>query len=308
MELNTLSTLFKLDELLELRHQAHALGMASHHLINSSFSGLYASVFHGQGLDFEKVREYEVGDDIRNMDWKVTARTGKPHLKVFQEERERHVILCVDQGSHMHFATRGVLKSVQAAKACALLGWAALSQHDRVGGIVFAQNIEYFRPATSRRSLWRLLKYLTENQSYQRSSCIPLFKVLTDLSKGVNTGSLIFIMSDFNRELVDLRKHLIQLCQQHTVVLCSIDDPADIHLPDMGTLLFHDAMKRVIKVNTSDETGQRLYTEQWQNRRKQLKQLCIQLNIGLIEMKTNDEIHQALAKGLHACQHLGVIH
>jgi uncharacterized protein (DUF58 family) len=86
----------KLDDLLELRHQARALGVAANHLVNSTFSGLYASVFRGTGLDFDEVREYREGDDIRNMDWLVTARTNVPHLKVFREERQRSVFLCVD--------------------------------------------------------------------------------------------------------------------------------------------------------------------------------------------------------------------
>ncbi|MEJ2575266.1 MAG: DUF58 domain-containing protein, partial [Gammaproteobacteria bacterium] len=85
----------RLDELLELRHQAHTLGLPSHHLVNTTFAGIYASVFRGQGLNFEEVREYREGDDIRNMDWKVTARTNEPHLKVYREERERSVVLCV---------------------------------------------------------------------------------------------------------------------------------------------------------------------------------------------------------------------
>jgi len=300
--------IFDLDELLELRHQVHALGMASHHLINTNFTGLYASVFKGQGLNFEEVREYQAGDDIRNMDWKVTARTGKAHLKVFKEERERHVILCVDQGAHMHFATRGVFKSVQAAKVAALLGWAALNQHDRVGGIVFAKKAEFFRPSVGRRSLWQLLKYLTEQQRHEQADEQDLINVLTKLNQGVNTGSVIFIISDFNRSIQHLKKHLIQLHQKHTIVLCCIDDAADITLPDMGTLLFHDTANNVIKVNTTDEKGREAYHTQWLKCRQRLKKDCIQLNVGLIEVNTDDEIHKALFKGIHDCHNIGVIH
>jgi hypothetical protein len=127
----------RLDDLLELRHQAHTLGVPSHHLVNSTFAGLYASVFRGAGVNFEEVREYREGDDIRYMDWKVTARTNEPHLKVFREERERSVVLCVDRGPHMVFGTRGTFKSVQAARAAALIGWAASRLNDRVGGMAF---------------------------------------------------------------------------------------------------------------------------------------------------------------------------
>ena len=116
-----------LDDLFELRHRAHAIGLASRHRVGSPLSGLYASVFRGQGMDYEETREYREGDEIRNMDWRVTARTGVPHLKVFREERERSVVLCVDAGPHMHFGTRGTFKCVQAARAAALLVWAATS-------------------------------------------------------------------------------------------------------------------------------------------------------------------------------------
>ena len=97
----------QITDLLELRHQARTVGIASHHPVNSVLCGLYASVFRGQGMDFEEVREYQEGDEIRNMDWRVTARTGVPHLKVFREERERSVILCVDISERMAFGTRG---------------------------------------------------------------------------------------------------------------------------------------------------------------------------------------------------------
>ncbi|MFP4076828.1 MAG: DUF58 domain-containing protein, partial [Halochromatium sp.] len=148
----------RLDDLLELRHQAHALGVSSHHLVNSTFAGLYASVFRGAGVNFEEVREYREGDDIRYMDWKVTARVDAPHLKIFREERERSVVLCVDRGPHMSFGTRGTFKSVQAARAAALIGWAASRLQDRVGGIAFgdpAQGLQHFRPARGRRALWQ---------------------------------------------------------------------------------------------------------------------------------------------------------
>ena len=145
----------RLDDLLELRHQAHTLGLASHHLVNSSFNGLYASLFRGQGLNFEEVREYREGDDIRYMDWKVTARTNEPHLKVFREERERSVVLCVDKGPHMSFVTLGTFKSVQAARAAAMIGWAASRLNDRVGGMAFgdmAAGLQHFRPSRGRRT------------------------------------------------------------------------------------------------------------------------------------------------------------
>ncbi len=187
----------RLDELLELRHQAHTLGLASHHLVNTTFSGLYASVFRGQGLNFEEVREYREGDDIRNMDWKVTARTNEPHLKVYREERERSVVLCVDHGPHMFFGTRGTFKSVQAARAAALLGWAANSVNDRVGGMLFGDadtGLVHFQPTKDRRAVWRLLKEMANpvRRAQHGIDCIDL--VLKRADRGSGTGSLIFVI------------------------------------------------------------------------------------------------------------------
>ncbi|MGB5725694.1 MAG: DUF58 domain-containing protein, partial [Thiogranum sp.] len=268
----------RLDNLLELRHQAHTLGLASHHLVNSSFSGLYASVFRGQGLNFEEVREYSEGDDIRNMDWKVTARTGDPHLKVFREERERSVMLCVDTGPHMEFGTRSTFKSVQAAHAAALLGWAANGLHDRVGGVLFGggdwQN-SYFRPTKDRRALWQLLKTLaTPCSSTNESPPELLSEVLQQAAKGIGTGGLVFVIADFNRDLQGLGKGLSQLRQHHSVVLVPVDDPADRDLPDMGDILFRSADGELLSVDTADKAGREAYRHAWQQRRDQLTQLA----------------------------------
>ncbi len=291
-----------LDDLLELRHQAHALGMASHHLVNSSFAGLYASVFRGQGLNFEEVREYHEGDDIRNMDWKVTARTGKPHLKVFREERERSVMLCVDKGSHMNFGTRGTYKSIQAAKAAALLGWAANHLHDRVGGMLFGDpehETTYFRATKDRRALWRLLNALTLDPKPSDSldqSTLP--DALLKASRGIGTGGLVFVIADFNRDTADLKNALVQLRQHHSVVLIAIDDPADRELPDMGNVLFRDNHGELLQINTSDPQGRKAYREAWQKRRDLLTQTSNGLGVALIPIATNEKVHSALMRGL----------
>ncbi|WP_456372956.1 DUF58 domain-containing protein [Thiolapillus sp.] len=291
-----------LDDLLELRHQAHALGMASHHLVNSSFAGLYASVFRGQGLNFEEVREYQEGDDIRNMDWKVTARTGDPHLKVFREERERSVMLCVDKGSHMNFGTRGTFKSIQAARAAALLGWAANHQHDRVGGLLFAdahQENQWFRATKDRRALWRLLRALTmDPQDASAPAEEQLPDILRKASRGIGTGGLVFVIADFNRSWPDLKKSLSQLCQHHSVVLVPVDDPADRELPDMGSILFRDSRGELLRIDTSSSQGREAYTQAWEIRRQALLQMAAGLGIAVIPVATNQDVHKALMQGL----------
>ena len=293
----------RLDDLLELRHQAHTLGLASHHLVNSNFSGLYASVFRGTGLDFEEVREYHEGDDVRNMDWKVTARINAPHLKVFREERERSVVLCVDQGPHMNFGTRNTFKSVQAARAAALLGWAANGLHDRVGGLLFGdreRRIHHFRPTKDRRALWRLLKSLSEKSEHPVRGGDPLLQALQKVEKGTLVGSLIFVIADLNRDVSNLETTLGRLSQKHTLVMIPVDDPADRRLPDMGRTLFSDPFGELIEVDTSDAGARHAYTENWERRRAQLRGIANGLGIPVIPVSTAGDVQQALVAGMKA--------
>ncbi|QYZ65420.1 MAG: hypothetical protein OI74_12815 [Gammaproteobacteria bacterium (ex Lamellibrachia satsuma)] len=295
-----------IDDLLELRHQAHTLGLASHHLVNSSFSGLYSSVFRGTGLDFEEVREYREGDDIRNMEWNVTARTNVPHLKIFREERERSVVLCVDKGPHMSFGTRGTFKSIQAAKAAALLGWAASRLNDRVGGMLFGDagiGMQYIRPTKGRRALWRLLHTLTTEGSQEKRQIDCLSEALQKADRGTPTGSLIFVIADMNREIAGLEQTLGRLCQHHTLVLIPVDDPAESEIPEMGRVTFTGPDGELIEIDTRDQQARDRYREIWQQRRSTLEALCNRLGVPLMPVSTDEEIHITLTRAL--ARHFG---
>ncbi|MCP4695623.1 MAG: DUF58 domain-containing protein [Gammaproteobacteria bacterium] len=289
-----------LDDLLELRHQANALGLASHHQVNSVLCGLYASVFRGQGMDFEEVREYREGDEIRNMDWRVTARTGISHLKVFREERQRSVMLCVDIGPHMQFGTRGTFKSIQAARAAALLGWAAVTNHDRVGGLLFGDpdGLRYFRPSRERRGMWRVLRSLTEVSEGGRIEGNPLPEALDKLAHGTPTGALLLIIADLNRESAPLEQKLVALRQRHDIVLFSVDDPADREMPAMGRVVFAARDGARLELDTDNLIGQRQYRENQETRRAHLQVMCKRLGIDLIPVMTNEDVHRALVTGL----------
>jgi len=297
----------RLDDLLELRHQARTLGLASHHLVNSSFSGLYASVFRGTGLDFEEVREYHEGDDIRNMEWKVTARTNTPHLKTFREERERSVVLCVDQGPHMSFGTRGTFKSIQAARSAALLGWAANSLNDRVGGLLFGDSgstSHHFRPTKDRRALWRLLKALSGPSEGGEAVKDPLLNALQRAERGTPTGSLIFVVADMNREVTSLETTLGRLSQRHSLVLVPIDDKADRDLPDLGRALFTDQEGNLLEIETGDEAGRDDYRKAWEQNRQLLAGVANRLRIPLIPVATDEDVHHALMRGMRHTRRL----
>ena len=291
----------RLDDLLELRHQAQTLGLASHHLVNSTFSGLYASVFRGAGVNFEEVREYREGDDIRYMDWKVTARTTEPHMKVFREERERSVVLCVDNGPHMAFGTRGTFKSVQAARAAALIGWAASRLNDRVGGMAFGDpqaGLQHFRPSRGRRALWQLLRTLTEPGAEHDKSVDCLGGALQRATRGLPTGSLIFVIADLNRHPMGLERILGNLAQRNAVALIPVDDPADQEIPSMGITTFTGTDGSLIEVDTDDPKARQRYQETWHERRETLQSIAHRLNIILLPVRTDEEIHMNLIHGL----------
>ncbi len=291
----------RIDELLELRHGAHVLGMSSRHRVQSVLSGLYASVFRGQGMDFEETREYQEGDEIRNMDWRVTARTGLAHLKVFREERERAVMLCVDAGPHMQFGTRGTFKSIQAARASALLGWSASNNQDRVGALLFGEpgaGLRYFRPSRARLSMWRMLRALTEQPSSAPVEGDPLVEALEKLRRVASTGALIFVIADMNRDPELLHQPLGRLCQRHDVVLMPVDDPADREIPAIGRIIFSTLDGARIEIDTDSEAGRRQYRERWEKNRQALDTLARRLGVSLIPVPTNEEIHHVLINGL----------
>lgn len=290
-----------LDDLLELRHQARALGLESNHLVNSALSGLYASVFRGHGLDFEEVREYREGDDIRNMEWNITARTGIPHLKVFREERERSVILCVDQGPHMSFGTRGTFKSIQAARACALLGWAASTQHERIGALLYGhprESLRYLQPSRGRRTLWRTLRALTEPPASGPSRDSALIDAVARMARGTATGSLIFVIGALHEDPAALEAGLGGLLQRHTVVLLPVDDPADRSIPAMGRVVFSAADGRLMELDTDDEAGRVAFRERWDRQRQALETMARRLGAWMMPLRTDQDVHVSLMYGM----------
>lgn len=289
----------RLDELVELRHQARSLGLAAHHRVNSHLVGLYASVFRGQGMDFDEVREYREGDDIRNMDWRVTARTGKPHLKLFREERGRDVLLCVDVGSHMSFGTRGTFKQVAAARAAALIGWAASDRRDRVGAVLYGERHQHlFRPSASRQAMWAMLRALSGDDAHRTAMDGGLLTALERMNRGAPTGALLFVIGDFNRCRDALDAALGRLRQRHEVVLVPVDDPADWALPAMGDVAFVDESGRRVVVDTDDAGARRDYERLWLDRRKALEARAFKLGVEVIPVRTDQDVHVDLHRGL----------
>ena len=222
-----------LDELVGLSQPAAGITL-SRPTARALQSGQYLSRFKGRGMEFDETRLYMPGDDVRNLDWRVTARTGKAHTKLFREERERPVFLSVDYRAAMFFATRGMYKSALAARLAALVAWSARRHDDRIGGQVFSEagSLE-LKPDHGQAAVLRLLRVLVDEARPKtgRPAERALEEALVHLPRHARPGSLVFVFSDF-RELTAAGEAAISRLARHCDgVLALIYDPIEQHLP-----------------------------------------------------------------------------
>lgn len=227
------------DNLIALRHAGEGLALKAGR-IAARQSGNYLSRFKGRGMEFDEARPYQPGDDVRTLDWRVTARTGKPHTKLFREERERAVLTWVDMRPSMFFATRGAFKSVIAARAAAMVGWATVKQQDRLGSLVFnADEHHELRPKHGKAAALQLVRQLSIASHWQPNP-EPVDEqqiashALARLRRVAKPGSLIFLMSDFRHLDAQAESHLSQLARHNDVVMFYIHDPLEAALPAKG--------------------------------------------------------------------------
>ena len=221
-------------ELIALKPRCNALSLPMHRPSVSALAGAYRSRFRGRGVDFVESRSYLPGDDIRNMDWRVTARTGKPHTKIFQEERERPVLVVVDANPSLYFGTRTRLKSVAAGQLAAAIAWAAVRRGDRIGAFLFAPDRHReLRPAGGRRGAMRVIQglvdWLNPESAHQGQEALSVS--LERVRHTVRPGSLVLIISDFFNLDEQCHRHLSRLRQHNDVIGCQIMDPAEQDLP-----------------------------------------------------------------------------
>jgi len=221
-------------ELIALKPRCNALSLPMHRPSVSALAGAYRSRFRGRGVDFVESRNYLPGDDIRNMDWRVTARTGKPHTKIFQEERERPVLVVVDASPSLYFGTRKRLKSVAAGQLAASVAWAAVRRGDRIGAFLLASDKHReLRPAGGRRGAMRVIQGLVDwlDPDLAHQGHEPLSVSLQRVRHAVRPGSLIIIISDFFNLDEQCHRHLSRLRQHNDVIGCQVIDPAEQFLP-----------------------------------------------------------------------------
>jgi uncharacterized protein (DUF58 family) len=292
------------DELVALKDRKAHIRLSAEHSIQSTIPGDHHSPFRGQGLEFDSVREYVAGDDVRSIDWRVTARTGSPHVKLFREERERQVIFCVDMNATMRFGTKNTFKSVQAARVASLLGWRTLSDHDRVGACLFgdvAKGIQYFEPRRTRKSHWSMLKILSEPP--EEHHVVGLDEALRHVNRAAQTGSLIYVISDFTDLGEELGRALSRLNKRCDVVCIAINDPADAAMMPVGALEFQGSDFEKVAVNTESLEGRKQYTLQWEKNRQRLNECMSRAKVSMIELTTEMDVHRGLILGMRAISH-----
>jgi uncharacterized protein (DUF58 family) len=234
----------------EILKKVRRIEISSRGLVNELFSGEYHSVFKGRGMNFSEVREYQYGDDIRSIDWNVTARTGHPFVKVFEEERELTVMLVVDVSGSGEFGTRERMKGEIAVEICALLAFSAIKNNDRVGLIIFSDRVEKFvPPRKGRQHVLRVLRELLYFEPEGRDTDIA--GALEYLSRVVRRRAVVFLVSDFIGS--SFKRALSVTGRRHDVVAIHLRDARESELPSIGYIEFEDAESgEHVLVNTSD--------------------------------------------------------
>jgi uncharacterized protein (DUF58 family) len=312
--------------LIELNCEAKSLSLKSGK-VNAQLNGPHLTNFKGLGMELEEVRPYQPGDDLYSIDWRVTARTGETHTKVFREERERPILMWVDYQQSMFFGTRNSFKSVLAAKTAALLAWSAVHHGDRVGGLIFnEQQHDEVRPLRGKKGALHFIHKLSEHSAWddsqnnatdtqgsnategnttqgnttesnatEKNSTATL--ALQRLRRVTRPGSLIFLISDFYSFDESAQRNLAALTRHNDVVMLSISDPIEQQLPAAGFYRFSNGQS-TLNINTYDRQTCQYFQQGYQQRQQQLKNLCMQLRMHHMNITTDGDLVSDLQNGL----------
>jgi len=262
------------------------------HLVNQGLAGSYHSVFKGRGMEFSEVREYEPGDDIRTIDWNVTARAGRPFVKKFIEERELTVVLAVDRSASGGFGSLARFKNEVIAEVAAVLAYSAIRNNDRVGLLIFTDEVELFIPPRKGRN--HVLRVVREILAFEpERSRTSIETALRFLNGAVVKRAVLFLMSDFLDE--GFEQQLAIAARHHDTITIAIDDPRERKLPSAGLVSVRDAETgRFCLLDTSSRAVRRAYEEAFRRKRKARQKLFRRLGIDEIEVATDRPFDRAL--------------
>jgi len=266
-------------------------------MVDASFAGQYESVFKGRGMEFDEVREYIPGDEVRTIDWNVTARTGKPYVKRFVEEREMTVIFVVDLSASGDFGTVNKAKNELAAEFCAVLAFAAAKNNDKVGLLVFTDRIElYIPPKKGSRHVLRVIRELLYFDMPRRKTDISL--ALDYIARVTRKKATVFLVSDFIE--TDFKKPLSLLNKRHDVVAVAVRDRAEIEMPNVGLVEFTDAETgETVLIDTSGKEFRSRYNTGSASRLEELKNMLRSIDVDCINVATDKPYIRDLIRFFH---------
>ena len=263
-------------------------------LVNEIFSGEYHTVFKGRGMEFAEVREYIPGDDIKNIDWNVTARAGAPFVKIFSEERELSVMLLVDMSRSGTFGTHYRMKDEVAIEICALLSFSAMKNNDKVGLLIFTDKIEKFiPPRKGRQHVLRVLREIVYHEP--QNSGTDLKSALDYLLRVIKRNSVVFILSDFMDE--GYEKPLRVASRKHDVIAIKVTDPLEEELPDAGLISLFDAESgENVVIDSSDRKVRTSYAAERRFQRDYLEKMFRKINLDYVTINTAESYVEPLYK------------
>lgn len=270
-------------------------------LVESLMAGQYRSVFKGRGMDFDEVRPYEPGDEVRRIDWNVTARTGVVHIKKYIEERELTVLLVVDVSASGQTGSVAQSKRETAAELAAVLAFSAILNNDKVGLLLFTDKTErYISPRKGRQHVLAIIDLILTHKSKSRGTSIT--GALNRIYHAHARKAVIFLLSDFMDQ--DYERALKVVGRKHDLIAVPITDPSERDLPDIGWIVFEDAETgEVVEINTGDPAARALFTENARRRQEVVQQTLRRSGLDKIEVETDRPYLRALTKFFHSRYH-----
>lgn len=290
----------QLDDLVRLQHKASGFSFLPRQPVHSILSGSHASKLRGRGLNFEELRNYLPGDDTRNIDWKVTARTRTPYVRVYTEEKDRTAWLLVDQRVNMFFGSQQRMKSVVAAEVAAISAWRVLKVGDRVGALVITDSdISVIPPHRSRERVMQILKQVVkDNQALSISDSVKpnpgqLNKALKQLSLMARHDCLVCLITDGSGVNPETRRHITRLSEHNDVLTAFIYDPLEKEMPPAGRLRFADDEGQ-LEADTSDKKLRTEFQNEFEQRLEQLQTASRRYSIPVLPLQTISPVSEQM--------------
>jgi uncharacterized protein (DUF58 family) len=278
----------------EILKKVKRIEITTRGLVNEVFSGEYHSVFRGRGMEFAEVREYQIGDDIRSIDWNVTARSHNPYVKVFDEERELTVMLMVDVSSSGNFGTTNQMKGEVAAELSAVLAFSAIKNNDKVGLMIFSDKIEKFIPP--RKGKQHVLRVIREILYFKpEDSRTNLNVALEYLSRVIRRKCIVFLISDFLTE--NYEKALQVANKKHDIIAIEIIDPREVEIPSVGLLELEDAETgETVIIDTSNPAIRGSFYSQSREERESREKFFKSIGVDNININTDQSYVEPITK------------